>query len=88
MFQAIVKKQEIRRFNYKARYYEQGKADIRKQKILNGEEDTHVNFGDRFHQKISESRKVKRNSMKNLAVMLAILALLLYVVVKLSHIAS
>ncbi len=79
MPQGIFKKQEPRKFNYKARYYDQEKANIRKQKILDGKEDTEVNFGDRFHQKVKETRKIKHNSMRRLVVMLALLAVLLYI---------
>jgi len=80
MIQGIFKKQEPRKFNYKARYYDQEKADMRKQKILDGKEDTNVNFEDRFRKRVSESRKAKRNSMRKLVIMLAVLALLLYIV--------
>ncbi|MDR1182520.1 MAG: hypothetical protein LBL13_11135 [Bacteroidales bacterium] len=79
IFQGIFKKQESRKFNYKARYYDQEKANIRKQKILNGEEDTSVNFGDRFRQKVKENRNVHSNSIRKLVIMLVLLALLLYI---------
>ncbi|MDR0603279.1 MAG: hypothetical protein LBG80_03135 [Bacteroidales bacterium] len=79
MFQGLFRKQEPRKFNYKSRYYDQEKENIRKQKILNGEEDTDVNFGDRFHQKVKENRKSTANSLRKLVIMLAILALLLYI---------
>ncbi|MDR2408252.1 MAG: hypothetical protein LBE13_09110 [Bacteroidales bacterium] len=79
MFQGLFRKQEPRKFNYKSRYHDQEKENIRKQKILNGEEDTDVNFGDRFHQKVKENRKSTQNSIRKLVVMLAILLLLLYI---------
>ncbi|MDR1878141.1 MAG: hypothetical protein LBQ64_01080 [Bacteroidales bacterium] len=79
MLQGIFKKQEPRKFNYKSRYYNQDEANIRKQKILNNEQDTHVNFGDRFRQKMEANRKIKQNSLRKLLVMLAILAVLLYI---------
>jgi hypothetical protein len=79
MLQGIFKKQEPRKFNYKSRYYDQEKENIRKQKILNGEEDTNVNFGDRFHQKVKENRKTTQNSIRKLVVMTGILILLLYI---------
>jgi hypothetical protein len=82
MLQGIFKKQEPRKFNYKARYYNQESANIRKQKILDGNEDTSVNFGDRFHKKISESRRIKQNSIRRLAIMAALLAVLLYILLK------
>jgi hypothetical protein len=82
MFQGIFKKQEPRKFNYKARYYDKQSADIRRQKILDGEENTAVNFGDRFHQKIDESRKIKQNSIRKLAIMAGLLAMLLYILLK------
>ena len=81
MFQ-IFKQKEPRKFNYKARYYDKEKADIRRQKILDGEKDTTVNFGDRFHQKISESRRIKQNSIRRLIVLAGILAMLLYILLK------
>jgi hypothetical protein len=87
MFQGIglfkpFKKQEPRKFNYKARYYDRESAEIRKQKILEGEENTTVNFSDRLHQKISESRKIKQNSIRKLAIMAGLLALLFYILLK------
>ena len=85
MFQGMFnfnKRREPRRFNYKGRYYDNESANIRKQKILDGEENTDVSFGDRFHQKISESRKIKQNSVRKLAVLVGLLALLLYILLK------
>jgi hypothetical protein len=79
MFQGLFRKQEPRKFNYKSRYHDQEKENIRKQKILNGEEDTDVNFGDRFRQKVKENRKSTQNPIRKLVVMLAILLLLLYI---------
>ncbi|MDR1459520.1 MAG: hypothetical protein LBI60_04835 [Bacteroidales bacterium] len=77
IFQGIFKKQEPRTFNYKSRYYDQEKANIRKQKILNGEKDTSVTFGDRFRQKIRTNRNTNKNSIRKLVIMLVLLALLL-----------
>ena len=82
MFQGISKKREPRKFNYKARYYDQEKANIRKQKILDGEEDTNVNFGDRFVQRVNERRRRKQNSIRRLIVLVGILAMLLYILLK------
>jgi t-SNARE complex subunit (syntaxin) len=83
MLQGIFKKQEPRKFNYKSRYYDSEKANIRKQKILDGEKDTEVNFGDRFRRKVKENRKTTHNSMRKLIIMLAILALLIYILLSL-----
>ena len=82
MIQGLFKKQTPRKFNYKGQYYDQEQANIRKQKILDGEKDTTVNFGDRFHQKINESRKARQNSTRRLLVLLALLAILLYILLK------
>jgi t-SNARE complex subunit (syntaxin) len=79
MFQGLFKKQEPRKFNYKSRYHDQEKENIRKEKILNGEEDTNVNFGDRFRQKVKGNRKASHNSVRKLVIMLAILIVLLYI---------
>ena len=82
MFQGIFKTQRPRKFNYKARYYDQENADIRKQKILDGKEDTNVNFGDRFHRRVDESRKIRQNSIRKIAVLAGLLAMLLYILLK------
>ena len=82
MIQGVFKQQRPRKFNYKSRYYDQENANIRKQKIIDGEKDTDVNFGDRFHQKINESRRIKQNSTRRLLVFVALLALLLYILLK------
>jgi hypothetical protein len=47
---------------------------------LDGAKDTNVNFGDRFRKRVDESRKKRDNSKTRLLVMLAILALLVYLV--------
>ena len=83
MPQGLFKKQERRKFNYKARYYDQQSAEIRKQKILDGEENTDVNFGDRFRQKVEENRKVKNNSIRKIVVMLTLLIILIYLIIAL-----
>lgn len=80
MFQGISKRREPRKFNYKARYYDRESAEIRKQKIIDGEENTTVDFKDRFSRKVNESRRTKYNSYTKIFVMLAILILLLYIV--------
>jgi len=79
MLKGLIKKQEPRKFNYKARYYDQQNADIRKQKILDGE-DTEVGFEDRFRQKVHENRKIRNNSVRKLVVMTTLLALLVYLI--------
>jgi hypothetical protein len=81
MFQNIFKKEEPRKFNYKSPYYNQKEAEIRKQKILDGEEDTQVHFGDRFREKVKENRKIKQNSIKKIGIMLALLIILLYILI-------
>ena len=83
MLQGIFKQREPRRFNYKARYYNRENEDIRREKILDGEKNTEVNFGDRFRRKVDENRKTRDKSMKKIIVFLAILALLLYLVSRL-----
>jgi hypothetical protein len=83
MPQGLFKKREPRKFNYKARYYDQQNAEIRKQKILNGEENTDVNFEDRFRQKVEENRKIKNNSIRKLVVMVTLLIILIYLIVAL-----
>ena len=82
MLQGVFKQKEPRKFNYKARYYNQIDSDIRRKKILEGEEDIEVNFGDRFRKKVAENRKKRENSVKKLAVFLAILAVLLYILTR------
>ena len=79
MITGLFKQREPRKFNYKARYYNKVNEDIRREKILDGEKDTEVNFGDRFRRKVDENRKKRENSLKKLVSLLAILALLLYV---------
>ena len=86
MFIGIIKKREPRRFNYKSRYYDRESADIRKQKILDGEDDTSVNFSDRFHQKVVENRKIKGNYLKKLIIMMILLAFLVNLLLVLSKI--
>lgn len=83
MLQGLFKKQERRTFNYKARYYDQQNADIRKQKILNGEEDTEVRFEDRFRQKVNENRKVKDNPIRKIVILTTILIILIYLIIAL-----
>jgi len=78
MLQGLFKQREPRKFNYKARYYNKENEDIRRKKILDGEKDSEVSFGDRFRRKVDESRKSSDNSKKKLAIMIAILLLLLY----------
>ena len=80
MFSGFIKKQQPRKFNYKARYYDKQRADIRNRKILDGEENTEVRFGDRFRQKVEENRKIQKNSMRKLVVMTLLLALLIYLI--------
>jgi len=82
MLQGVFKQKEPRKFNYKARYYNQIDNDIRRKKILDGEEDIEVNFGDRFRKKVAENRKKRDNSVKKLAVFLAILTILLYILTR------
>ena len=83
MLQGMFKKPERRKFNYKARYYDQQNADIRRQKILDGEENTEVNFEDRFRQKVEENRKIKDNSIRKIVIMVTILILLVYLIIAL-----
>ena len=80
MFSGLIRKQQPRKFNYKARYYDKQQADIRNRKILDGEENTEVRFGDRFRQKMEENRKIQKNSMRKLVVMTLLLALLIYLI--------
>ena len=80
MFSGFIKKQQPRKFNYKARYYDKQQADIRNRKILDGEENTEVRFGDRFRQKVEENRKIQKNSMRKLVIMTLLLALLIYLI--------
>ena len=80
MFSGLIRKQQPRKFNYKARYYDKQQADIRNRKILDGEENTEVRFGDRFRQKVEENRKIQKNSMRKLVVMTLLLALLIYLI--------
>ena len=79
MLQGIFKQKEPRRFNYRGRYYNQEKENIRRQKILDGDEDTIVNFSDRFRHKVNENRKTNANSYRKLVIMVALVALLLYI---------
>ena len=81
MLQGLFKQREARKFNYKARYYNKENEDIRREKILDGERNTDVNFGDRFRKKVDESRKKTDNSMKKLVIMIAVLALLIYFII-------
>jgi hypothetical protein len=83
MLQGLFKKPERRKFNYKARYYDQQNADIRRQKILDGEENTEVNFEDRFRRKIEENRKIKNNSIRKMVFLLTLLILLIYLIIAL-----
>ena len=83
MLQGLFKQRKPRKFNYKSRYYDRENGDIRKEKILNGDKDTDVNFGDRFCKRVEENRKRHDNSMRKLAIMLAALALLLFVISRL-----
>lgn len=83
MPQGLFKKHERRKFNYKARYYDQQNAEIRKQKILDGEDDTNVNFGDRFRQKVEENRKERNNSIRKLVIMVTLLIILVYLIIAL-----
>lgn len=78
MIQGLFKQRQPRKFDYKARYYNKIDEDIRRDKILDGSTDTHANFGDRFRRKIDENRKKRDNSIKKIAVLLAVLGLLLY----------
>ena len=80
MFSGLIKKQQPRKFNYKARYYDKQQADIRNRKILDGEKNTEVRFEDRFRQKVEENRKIRKNSMRKLVVMTLLLALLIYLI--------
>ena len=81
MLQGLFKQKEARKFNYKARYYNKENADIRREKILDGEKNTDVNFSDRFRKKVGESRRKPENSMRKLVILIAILALLIYFVI-------
>jgi len=83
MLQGIFKQREPRRFNYKARYYNRENEDIRREKILDGEREIEANFGDRFRRKVDENRKKRENSIKKLAVLVVILAGLLYLLSRL-----
>ena len=80
MLKGLIKKQEPRKFNYKARYYDQQNADIRNRKILDGEENTEVDFEDRFRQKVYENRKIRNNSVRKLVILVTLLALLIYII--------
>ena len=80
MLKGLTKKQEPRKFNYKARYYDQQNTDLRNRKILDGEENTEVGFEDRFRQKVHENRKIRNNSVRKLVVMATLLALLVYLI--------
>ena len=81
MLQGLFKQRESRKFNYKARYYNRENEDIRREKILDGEKNIEVNFGDRFRRKVDGSRRKPDNSVKKIVIMLAILALLIYFVI-------
>lgn len=70
---------EKRGFNYTPRYYDKNTSDIRKQKIIDGDENTDVDFADKLHQKLENSRKAKQTSNRRLIIMMALLALLLYI---------
>lgn len=83
MLQGLFKQREPRKFNYKARYYNKENEDIRREKILDGEKDTDVNFGDRFRRKVDENRRKRDNNLKKIAVLLAVLLLLLYLISRL-----
>jgi len=83
MLQGIFKQNQSRKFNYKPRYYNKENEDIRRKKILEGEKDIEANFGDRFRRKVDENRKKRDNSIKKLVIMAAILALLIYIVIRL-----
>ena len=71
-------KREKRTFNYTPKYYDKKTDDLRKEKMLN-DEDSHVEFSDRFHQKINENRQTKNDSAKKLIIMVAIFDLLIYI---------
>ena len=79
MLQGLYKQREPRKFNYKARYYNWETEEIRREKILNGERNTEVNFGDRFRKKVQENRKNRKNSLRKFVFLFVILVLLLYV---------
>ena len=82
LLKGLGKKQEPRKFNYKARYYDQQNADIRKQKILGGEENTEVGFEDRFRQKVQENRKIRKKSVRTLVIMVTLLISLIYIITR------
>ena len=82
LLKGLGKKQEPRRFNYKARYYDKQNADIRNQKILDGEENTEVGFEDRFRQKVQENRKIRKKSVRTLVIMVTLLISLIYIITR------
>ncbi|MDR1792941.1 MAG: hypothetical protein LBR36_05820 [Bacteroidales bacterium] len=80
LFQNGIKKHQKRQFNYKGRvrYSESGNNDIRRQKIMDGEENPSVDFSSRFRHRVAQSRKAKQTPLLKIAVMVALLVLLLY----------
>ena len=81
MLQGIVKQEEPYKFYYKARYYNRENGDIRREKTVNGG-DTEVNFSEPFCRKMKENRDNRNNSIKKMILMFAVLALLLYLIIR------
>lgn len=72
-----IKRHESRKFNYIPRYYDKKAEQLKREKILKGE-DNSSDFSERLHMKIKENRKLQRKSTTRILVWAALLALLLY----------
>jgi len=72
-----IKRHESRKFNYIPRYYDKKAEQLKREKIIKGE-DSNSDFSERLHMKIRENRKLQRKSNTRILVWIALLALLLY----------